>query len=182
VKPDGAFSLTLSRQKQPGNWIELPAGASSVLVRRATYDWDSEEIPHLAIERTDPGARDHAGAQPVPLCLRVPTAAEVGEQLDALGTLVANNADYWVDLVHSFRDEGDNVIPSPRPLPGTGMNDARSSVKGFFVLDPDEALVVEFTPPDGVFWSISLGDMWYRTFNFSHHQTSLNGHQAELVC
>jgi hypothetical protein len=174
VGPDGQFSVTLSREPRPGNWIELPPGASSVLVRRATYNWDAEEIPHLAIERM------HAGAQPVPLCLRVPTAAEVGEQLDALGTLVANNADYWVDLVHSFRDGGDNVIPAPRPLPGTGLNDARSSVKGFFVLRPDEALLVEFTPPDGVFWSISVGDMWYRTFNFSHHQTSLNGYQAEL--
>jgi hypothetical protein len=174
VGPDGEFSLTLAREPQPGNWIELPPGASSVLVRRATYDWDSEEIPHLAIERID------TESPPVPRCLRVPTAAEVGEQLDAMGTLFANNADYWVDLVHSFRDEGDNVIPSPRPLPGTGMNEARSSVKGFFVLDPDEALLVEFTPPDGVFWSISLGDMWYRTFSFSHHQTSLNGHQAEL--
>jgi len=174
VGPDGEFSLTLSREPQSGNWIELPPGTSSVLVRRATYDWDAEEIPHLAIERVD------GGDPPVPRCLRTPSAAEVGEQLDALGALVANEADYWVDLVHSFRDEGDNVIPAPRPLPGTGLNDARSSVKGFFVLGPDEALLVEFTPPDGVFWSISVGDMWYRTFNFSHHQTSLNGHQAEL--
>jgi hypothetical protein len=180
VGQNGEFSLTLSRERQPGNWIELRPGASSVLVRRATYDWDAEEIPHLAIERVDAGARDHTGAQALPRCLRTPTAAEVGEQLDALGTLVANEADYWVDLVHSFRDEGDNVIPSPRPLPGTGMNDARSSVKGFFALDPDEALLVEFTPPDGVFWSISVGDMWYRTFAFSHHQTSLNGSQVEL--
>jgi hypothetical protein len=185
VGPDGDFSLTLSRERKPGNWIELPPGASSVLVRRATYDWDTEEIPHLAIERIDAGGRDHDGGRddgfrPVPRCLRTPTAAEVGEQLDALGILIANDADYWVDLVHSFRDEGDNVIPSPRPLPGTGMNDARSSVKGFFALRPDEALLVEFTPPDGVFWSVSVGDMWYRTFNFSHHQTSLNGSQVEL--
>ncbi len=173
VAPDGQFQVTLSRAKVPGNWIELPAGASSVLVRRMVYDWDNEAVPHLAIERID------ADPTKIPRCLRTPTAAEIGEQLDALGTLVANNADYWVDMVHSFRDEGDNVIPAPRPLPSTGMNSSRSSVKGFFVLRPDEALLTEFTPPEGLFWSISIGDMWYRTFDFSHHQTSLNGHQVE---
>jgi hypothetical protein len=174
IGANGEFAVTLSCVKQSGNWIELPPGADAVLVRRVTYDWDAEEVPHLAIERldADPGI--------VPWCLRTPTAAEVGEQLDALGTLVASNADYWVDMVHSFRDEGDNVIPAPRPLPATGMNDARSSVKGFFVLGADQALVIEFTPPEGLFWSVSLGDMWYRTFDFSFHQTSLNGHQVEL--
>lgn len=174
VGPGGEFRVTLSPREHPGNWIRLRPGASSVLVRCALYDWDSEDIPHLAIRRLDgdPGV--------LPWCLRVPTAAEVGEQLDALGTLVSQNADYWVDMVHSFRDEGDNVIPAPRPLPATGMNSSRSSVKGFFAVPADQALVIEFTPPDGLFWSISLGDMWYRTLDFSHHQTSLNAHQAEL--
>jgi Protein of unknown function (DUF1214) len=174
VGPGGEFRVTLARDKQPGNWIQLRPGARSVLIRRAAYDWDSEEVPHLAIRRLD----GEAGV--LPWCLRTPTAAEVGEQLDALGQLVAKNADYWVDMVHSFRDEGDNVIPAPRPLPATGMNSARSSVKGFFSVPEDQALVIEFTPPEGVFWSISVGDMWYRTIDFSHHQTSLNGHQVEL--
>ncbi len=180
IGPDGEFALTLSREKQPGNWIELPPGVSSILVRRVAYDWDAEEVPHLAIERldADPGV--------IPWCLRVPTAAEVGEQLEVLGSTIASNADYWVDMVHSFRDEGDNVIPAPRPLPSTGMNNARSSVKGFYVLAPEEALLIEFTPPEGSFWSVAVNDMWYRTFDFSFHQTSLNGGQvavdADGVC
>jgi hypothetical protein len=174
VGEGGSFEVTLSSRSQPGNWIELPAGARSVLVRRAVYDWGAEDVPHLAIERLD------ADPASVPRCLRTPSAAEVGEQLDALGQLIADNADYWVDMVHSFRSEGDNLIPAPRPLPATGMNEARSSVKGFFVIPDDHALLVEFTPPEGLFWSISVGDMWYRTFDFSNHQSSLNGHQAEL--
>ena len=171
---DGTFSITLAAEPHPGNWIQLPAGAHSLLVRRVLYDWDTEEVPHIAIERI--GAEVSAA----PRCLRTPTAAEIGEQIDALGTLIAQNADYWVDFVHSFRDEGDNVVPPPRPLPGTGMNDTRSSVKGFFSLADDEALVVEFEPPSGLFWSICLGDIWFRTIDYSHHQTSLNGHQVTI--
>jgi hypothetical protein len=174
VGEGGDFSVTLSRDKRPGNWIELPPGADSILIRRFTYDWVSEEVPHLAIERldTDPTT--------IPQCLRTPSPAEVGEQLDALGTLASDNADYWIDMVHSFRDEGDNVIPAPRPLPASGMNSSRSSVKGFFVLPADQALLIEFTPPEGMFWSVSIGDMWYRTFDFTYHQTSLNGYQVSI--
>jgi hypothetical protein len=173
VGAGGEFRVTLARDKHPGNWIRLRPGAASVLVRGGVYDWDNEDVPHLAIRRLD-GEEDA-----LPWCLRTPTATEVGEQLDALGALVSRNADYWVDMVHSFRDEGDNVIPAPRPLPATGMNSSRSSVKGFFVVPEGQALIIEFTPPEGLFWSISLGDLWYRTLDFSHHQTSLNAHQAE---
>lgn len=174
VGPGGTFEVALARDPQPGNWIGLPDGADSVLVRGAFYDWDTEEVPHLAIERLDADG----GARPA--CLRTPTPASVGEQLDALGGLVEANAHYWIDMVHSFRDGGDNSITPPRPLPATGMNPSRSSVKGFFVLGPEEALIVEFTPPEGLFWSISIGDIWYRTIDFTHHQTSLNGGQARV--
>ena len=53
-------------------------------------------------------------------------------------------------------------------------------MKGFFSLADDEALVVEFEPPSGLFWSICLGDIWFRTIDYSHHQTSLNGHQVTI--
>ena len=169
---DGSFSILLAKSPQPGNWIQLPEGAAALLVRRAFYDWDVEEVPHVAIQRVD------AAPDVLARCLRTPTAADVGEQLDAMAVLVEQHAAYWIAMVHSFRSDGDNVIAPPRPLPSTGMNSSRSSVKGFFVLEPDQALVVTFRPPEGSFWSICLGDIWFRTIEYSHHQTSLNGHQA----
>lgn len=171
---DGSFSILLAKSPQPGNWIQLPEGAAALLVRRAFYDWDVEEVPHVAIQRVD------VGPDVLARCLRTPTAADVGEQLDAMAVLVEQHAAYWIAMVHSFRSDGDNVIAPPRPLPSTGMNSSRSSVKGFFVLEPDQALVVTFRPPEGSFWSICLGDIWFRTIEYSHHQTSLNGHQAHV--
>jgi hypothetical protein len=171
---DGSFSILLAKRPQPGNWIQLPEGTNGLLVRRAFYDWDLEEVPHIAIQRVD------ASPDALARCLRTPTAADVGEQLDAMGILVEQHAAYWVAMVHSFRSDGDNVISPPRPLPHTGVNSSRTSVKGFYVLEPHQALVVSFRPPEGTFWSICLGDIWYRTIEYSHHQTSLNGHQAHV--
>ena len=51
-------------------------------------------------------------------------------------------------------------------------------VIGRFELEPDEALILEFEPPKGVYWSISLGNPWLETIHYGRHQSSLNGHQA----
>ena len=115
---DGTFSITLAAEPHPGNWIQLPAGAHSLLVRRAPL-----RLGHRGGTAHRNRADRRGGERRAGAAVRTPTAAEIGEQIDALGTLIAQNADYWVDFVHSFRDEGDNVVPPPRPLPGTGMND-----------------------------------------------------------
>jgi hypothetical protein len=51
-------------------------------------------------------------------------------------------------------------------------------VIGRFDLALDEALIVEFEPPKGVYWSLSLGNPWLETINYGRHQSSLNGFQA----
>ena len=51
-------------------------------------------------------------------------------------------------------------------------------VIGSWQLGPEEALLVEVTPPEGVYWSYSLGNPWWETIDYGGHQSSLNGHQA----
>ena len=53
-------------------------------------------------------------------------------------------------------------------------------VIGRFELEPDEALILEVEPPEGVYWSISLGNPWLETIHYGRHQSSLNGHQAVI--
>ena len=45
-------------------------------------------------------------------------------------------------------------------------------------LDPEEALILEVEPPQGVYWSYSLGNPWWETIHYGRHQSSLNAHQA----
>ncbi len=51
-------------------------------------------------------------------------------------------------------------------------------VMGSFQIAPDEALVVEVEPPEGLYWSYSIGNPWWETIDYARHQSSLNGHQA----
>ena len=49
---------------------------------------------------------------------------------------------------------------------------------GRWELRPDEALIVEVEPPEGIYWSFSIGNPWWETIHYGRHQSSLNAHQA----
>ena len=68
------------------------------------------------------------------------------------------------------------------PLDGTAMGAAAENrpVIGSWEIAPDEALVVEVSPPQGLYWSYSLGNPWWETIDYGSHQSSLNGHQATV--
>ena len=39
---------------------------------------------------------------------------------------------------------------------------------------------MEVAPPQGLYWSYSLGNPWWETIDYGSHQSSLNGHQATV--
>ena len=51
-------------------------------------------------------------------------------------------------------------------------------VIGSWEIEPDEALLIEVSPPEGLYWSFSLGNPWWETIDYGSHQSSINGHQA----
>lgn len=53
-------------------------------------------------------------------------------------------------------------------------------VMGRYELEPDEALILEVEPPEGVYWNYSIGNQWMETTHNGRHQSSLNAHQATV--
>ena len=52
---------------------------------------------------------------------------------------------------------------------------------GFFELGPDDALIVDASPPDARFWDVQLYNMgWFETLDFANRVTSLNHTQGHL--
>jgi hypothetical protein len=99
----------------------------------------------------------------------------MARQLVALGDFVEANLDFFLQFA---RPENPNTFNPP--FDGTAMGAAAENrpVIGSFQLAPDEALVVEVEPPQGLYWSYSLGNPWWETIDYGRHQSSLNGHQA----
>jgi hypothetical protein len=168
--PDGEVELILSEVSQEGNWLPTASNATQLVVRHFFYDWDTEVASSLSIERIG------ANKEKAPRAAVDPRAA-IARQLIALGDFVVGNLDFFLQF---SRPESPNTFLPP--LDGTAMGGAAENrpVIGSWELGPDEALLVEVTPPVGLYWSFSLGNPWWETIDYARHQSSLNGHQAEV--
>ena len=168
LAPNGDFEMTLSGDEQPGNWLKIAEDATQLVVRHFFYDWDTEVASSLSIEKLSGPPPSAAGAPVEP-------RAAMARQLVALGDFVEANLDFFLQFA---RPESPNTFNPP--FDGTAMGAAAENrpVMGSFQLAPDEALVVEVEPPQGLYWSYSIGNPWWETIDYGRHQSSLNGHQA----
>lgn len=167
VDDEGNFEVILSADEHRGNWLRLAGDHPVLTVRNFLYDWDSEVLASLDIERV--------GEQITPQDLPVDAEVSVARQLYALGEFVYDNLKFFLDF--GAMPQANAFVP-PADMSSMGAAAENRPVIGRFELEPDEALILEFKPPEGVYWSVSLGNPWLETIHYGRHQSSLNGHQA----
>ncbi|MGH9028389.1 MAG: DUF1214 domain-containing protein [Acidimicrobiales bacterium] len=170
IDADGSFELILSTEPHRGNWMELSEGASSFVVRQFFYDWADEEPARLEIECLE-SARAPDGAERL-------SAAGVARQLEALGELVETGLEFWLGIEESGRAQGTNMFREPVNKTAMGAAAESVTVWGSWELEQRDALLIEVSPPDALYWSVALGNHWWETIDYAAHQSSLNGFQA----
>jgi hypothetical protein len=168
--PNGEFEIILSAEPHEGNWLPLDEGATMLVVRHFFYDWEHELPVTMSIE-TLSGPVELEEATP-----EEPRAA-MARQVIALGDFVEENLNFFLGF--SNPEAPNTFLP---PLDGTAMGAAAENrpVIGSWKLAPDEALIIEVDPPEGLYWSYSLGNIWWETIDYGNHQSSLNGFQATV--
>ena len=164
---DGNFEVVLSGREHDGNWMRIEGAHPTLTVRHFFYDWDTEVPSSLRIERIGDRAQR-----------KVPTIDPdhvVSRQLAALGDFVHDNLEFFLQFGAAAPPNG--FLP---PIDRTAMGAAAENkpVIGRWELRPNEALILEVEPPQGVYWSYSLGNPWWETIHYGRHQSSLNAHQA----
>ncbi len=167
VDADGNFEVTLSSDERDGNWMPIRGDHPTLTVRHFFYDWDTEVPSSLQIQRL--GEPVEAQYSPVD-----PDVA-VSRQLAALGDFVHDNLQFFLQFGGAAPPNG--FLP---PIDRTAIGAAAENkpVIGRWELNPDEALILEVEPPQGVYWSYSLGNPWWETIHYGRHQSSLNAHQV----
>jgi hypothetical protein len=170
VTADGDFEVMLSADKRDGNWMRLDGDHPTLVVRHFFYDWAKEKPSVLQIERI--------GAEVSPADRAVVAAdVVVSRQICALGEFVHDNLKFFLDFNAAPPVNG--FMP---PIDRSDMGAAAENrpVIGRYELEPDEALILEVKPPQGVYWSYSVGNQWWETIHYGRHQSSLNAHQANI--
>ncbi|HWD50751.1 MAG TPA: DUF1214 domain-containing protein [Acidimicrobiales bacterium] len=166
--PNGEFEIVLSAEPHDGNWLPLDEHATMLVVRHFFYDWEHEVPVTMSLESL-------SGAAPVEERSEQEPKATIARQVIALGDFLEENLKFFLGF--SNPEAPNTFLP---PLDGTAMGAAAENrpVIGSWKLAPDEALIIEVTPPDGLYWSYSLGNVWWETIDYGNRQSSLNGYQA----
>lgn len=162
---DGNFELTLSPDEPPGatpgTWLPLDADAVVALTRDYLDNPDTDRRATWSIESVDRPVR------------RLDDRADLARRMRAARTWIAEQCSFI-----PTRISPPNEIAEPYPVPqnayGWSAADAAYAM-GAYDLGPDEALVIDGTSPECVFWNLCLWNPFLHTFNYDYERVTLNG-------
>ena len=166
IGPDGRFELVIScrRPADGRNWLPMEPDTSLLIVRQTFQDRARERVAELAIERI--GAR---GA-PAPL-----TPELLDRGLQAAAAYVQGTAALFADWAEGFAKRP-NELPRFDPAVAAAAHGDPNIVyyHGYWQLEPDEALVVEVTPPRCAYWNFQLNNHWMESLDYRYHRIAVN--------
>jgi len=154
MNADGSFEIILS-QNDPGegkNWLKLDADTNCILIRYVWSDRANEISPDLRIERID-------GAEPEPLtpALMANGLAWSGQAVLGYAELVRN---WWQGNQGNFSAKLNRLDFSRAQYLSNGGVPDRHVAFGGWQKGLDEALVLEFTPPECEYWNFQICNIW----------------------
>jgi hypothetical protein len=174
LAPDGSFELVLSAAKPSTSelgaalWVEVPEDASAIVVREYIADRASEARCLLTIEPLDP-----IGAP------ALPDDAGLAQQLTAMGWTIAKLATLHRTIKPELLDQPNQLLTAEAAdLGAADTTPDNLYMLGTFRLADDEALVVDLTPPEGRYWSVTLENIWHECIDHRRRRSSLTNAHA----
>jgi len=171
VEPDGSFEVIISQREHHGNWLRSEAATRSLTIRQTFLDKRAQEHAALHIERLDADGSPPGPLTPHQLYRSLLTAGHYVKAVAAIGADWAVRQAQWPNR---FTDEAELDETDKFKDPQIIWHQA------YFELADDEALVVEFVPPECEYWMIALHNHWMETLDYVHHQSTLNCHSSVL--
>ncbi len=168
--PGGGIDLVLSPREHPGNWIRLTPDTTTLLVRQTMNDVEREVTSDLVLERIgEPGP-------PPPL-----RSSRVVKGLERAARQVSASASLFADLADRWAERPNLLHPSDVKMAEQSFGDPDLYyMGGYWKLAPDEALVIEFTPPECRYWGFLLCNYWTESLEYRYRPVSTNKHRATL--
>jgi hypothetical protein len=165
AEPDGTFELYVGGPERPAHWRPVPPGSVGLSTRELFGDWMGARRSRLRIDCLDGGFAPRPDAN----------ARRVAAAFDLSADWVRGAAiEFWAQ-------QSRNAASTPNAfVPVLARTETKLPVvtHGWWDLDDDEALVVEFDDPQAQFWAVQLATSLWSTLEYANRQTSLNLTQA----
>lgn len=168
---DGTFALVFSAVRPAdeelagASWVQVPDDASSIVVREYIADPVGEVPATLQIEAL------HA-PPPSPV-----TDAEVAEQFTAMAWTIFKLATLHRTVQPELLERPNTLLTAAAAALGSADTTPDNLyMLGTFRLAEDEALVLEFTPPQTRYWNITLENIWHECIEPRRRHSSVTNH------
>ncbi|OBJ33966.1 DUF1214 domain-containing protein [Mycolicibacter heraklionensis] len=157
---DGNFEFIISAQEQQGNWLKLEPDAVFILTRDYLTDPGTDRRVQWKIEALDDTPR------------RPDSRVDLSRRMRAARTWIREQAAMAPVRLPA------NVLQEPYPVPsrtvGWAAGDAAYSM-GAYELQPGQALVIDGTSPECVFWNLCLWNPFLHTYDYTRERVTING-------
>ena len=173
--PDGEVEIIASCNPPSGadagkNWLRLEPDASVIIIRQSALDRITERGGEFRIERIG------GPAVPAPL-----SAERLSAGLAASAQFVNGVAQTFADWTRLFRAAPNQFPDIDQSMfqKGGGAKDIYYA-HAYWSLAPDEAWVIEVTPPECYYWNFQLDNWWMESLDYRFRQITVNKHSAKL--
>jgi len=161
--------LTKQRPDAPGAWVALPDSANSVVIRQYVADRTQDELASFAIE---------AVGEPLP---DVETISD--EEMALRFTKVANylivSSTWHRTLLPQMRETPNVFVPSHAASIGESAANADNYYQmAYYEIGTDEALLIDFEPPDTAYWNLTSATFWHESRRYLIDPVSMTSSEA----
>ena len=169
VGPDGEFEILCSAKEQPGNWLPMTRESGTLIVRQTFLDRENETRADVRIERIG-GDGKPSPFDPLRCAEGIQTSASL-----ALGAAMLFAS--WTDGFKKHKNKLPRFDPEVSKMAG-GVPDI-AYYHSYWELSPEEALVIEVTPPDCEHWNFQLNNYWMESLDYRYYPIHVNKHTAK---
>jgi hypothetical protein len=171
VEADGSFELLLSNERpegHTGNWLKIAPGATTLMTRYRSYDWENEVDPRMSIECLNP----------VGLKARL-TPEEILERIDMMAWMPVRATRMFYEMQNAIlRKVGTNVFD---PVKLGGSFTRQVYLPTCYEFEEGEALIIETDlPKERRYWNFQLNDPYFNATEYVYRLSSTNGHFAKV--
>lgn len=169
VDDDGRVEIFVGPTPHDHNWIETRPEPGLLAIRQFFLDRTTETAAELRIECVD-----HDDL-PEPL-----TPESVAKSLAAASMFVSGCSTIFTDWVDELFERAPNSLRLDVVSPmGNAWGDPNQIFRhGSYLLDDDEALVIEFTPPECFYWNVQVDNRWMESLDYRFLPVTLNKHSV----
>ncbi len=171
---DGCFELVISCSPQRGNWLPMTPETGRLVVRQTFGDRNAETPAELVIQRINRPADDPGTSHLTPGTL------DAG--LRKAGELVAGAPLLFAKWARDFQKHS-NELPlfDPQVSLAAGGDPNIAYYHSHWAIAPDEALLIEVTPPVCEHWNFQLNNYWMESLDYRHFTIHTNKHLAHYA-